>query len=101
MQLAGKRAFITGAGGALGRASSVLFAREGAAVAVVDIDLAAAEETARLVHDNGGRAVAIAADVRDEAQVSSAVEEAISSTTRASCRTRMPLSSTATSTSGT
>ncbi|MDQ1609750.1 MAG: hypothetical protein QOE16_2482 [Microbacteriaceae bacterium] len=78
MQLAGKRAFITGAGGALGRASSVLFAREGAAVAVVDIDLAAAEETARLVHDNGGRAVAIAADVRDEAQVSSAVEEAIS-----------------------
>lgn len=76
MQLEGKRVFITGAGGALGRASSVLFAREGAAVAVVDIDPAAAEETARLIRDNGGQAVAIAADVRDEAQVSSAVEEA-------------------------
>jgi NAD(P)-dependent dehydrogenase (short-subunit alcohol dehydrogenase family) len=77
MQLEGKRAFITGAGGALGRASSLLFAREGAAIAVVDIDPAAAGETARLVQEEGGRAVAIAADVRDEAQVSSAVEEAV------------------------
>ena len=34
--LSGRRALVTGAGGALGRASSVRFAREGAAVAVVD-----------------------------------------------------------------
>jgi NAD(P)-dependent dehydrogenase (short-subunit alcohol dehydrogenase family) len=77
MQLAGKRAFITGAGGALGRASSLLFAREGAAVAVVDISGDAAEETVRLINDEGGRAIAIEADVRDESQVKLAVSRAV------------------------
>ena len=67
--LEGKRIFVTGAGGALGRASSVLFAREGAAVAVVDISTEAAEETRRLIEAEGGIAVAITADVRDENQV--------------------------------
>jgi NAD(P)-dependent dehydrogenase (short-subunit alcohol dehydrogenase family) len=67
--LEGKRIFVTGAGGALGRASSVMFAREGAAVAVVDISAEAAEETQRLIEAEGGVAVAITADVRDEAQV--------------------------------
>lgn len=77
MQLAGKRAFITGAGGALGRASSLLFAREGAAVAVVDISGDAAEETVRLITGEGGRAIAIEADVRDESQVELAVSRAV------------------------
>lgn len=45
-----------------GRAMSLLFAREGAAVACADIDAAAAEETARLVRAEGGRAVALRAD---------------------------------------
>jgi NAD(P)-dependent dehydrogenase (short-subunit alcohol dehydrogenase family) len=77
MQLAGKRAFITGAGGALGRASSLLFAREGAAVAVVDISGDAAEETVRLITGEGGRAIAIEADVREESQVELAVSRAV------------------------
>ncbi|HMH57615.1 MAG TPA: SDR family NAD(P)-dependent oxidoreductase [Galbitalea sp.] len=77
MQLEGKRAFVTGAGGALGRASSVLFAREGAAVAVVDISRDAAEQTAQIITDAGGRAIAIEADVRDEAQVELAVDRAV------------------------
>jgi NAD(P)-dependent dehydrogenase (short-subunit alcohol dehydrogenase family) len=77
MQLAGKRAFITGAGGALGRASSRLFAREGAAVAVVDISGDAAEETVRLITGEGGRAIAIEADVREESQVELAVSRAV------------------------
>ncbi len=77
MHLEGKRAFITGAGGALGRASSLMFAREGASVAVVDINVDAADETVRLVTEQGGTAVAIVADVSIEAEVATAVEAAV------------------------
>jgi len=45
-----------------GRAMSLLFAREGAGVACADIDLASAEETARLVRAEGGSAIALQAD---------------------------------------
>ena len=76
-RLAGRRALVTGAGGALGRASSVRFAREGAAVAVVDVVPGAAEETARLIQADGGIAVALMADVADEAQVARVVEDAV------------------------
>jgi NAD(P)-dependent dehydrogenase (short-subunit alcohol dehydrogenase family) len=75
-QLPGKRAVITGGGGALGRASALAFAREGASVAVVDIVAEAAQETVRQVTEQGGTAVAIVADVSDEAQVERAVAEA-------------------------
>jgi NAD(P)-dependent dehydrogenase (short-subunit alcohol dehydrogenase family) len=75
--LEGKRIFVTGAGGALGRASSLMFAREGAAVAVIDIDPDAAEKTRQLVEDDGGHAVAIAIDVRVENEVREAVESAV------------------------
>jgi NAD(P)-dependent dehydrogenase (short-subunit alcohol dehydrogenase family) len=77
MQLEGKRVFVTGGGGALGRASSVLFAREGAAVAVVDINRVAAEATVRLISADGGQAIAIEADIREEAQVELAVNQAV------------------------
>jgi NAD(P)-dependent dehydrogenase (short-subunit alcohol dehydrogenase family) len=75
-QLAGKRAFITGGGGALGRASALAFAREGASVAVVDVVADAADETAAQVIAQGGKAVSIVADVSDEEQVQRAVAEA-------------------------
>lgn len=78
-QLEGKRIFVTGAGGALGRASSVMFAREGAAVAVVDISADAAAETVRLIEAQGGTAIALTADVRDEEQVREAAAAAASS----------------------
>jgi len=68
--------FVTGAGGALGRASARLFAREGAAVAVVDVDAATANETQSLIETEGGHAVTIVADVCDEAQVRAAAETA-------------------------
>ena len=74
--LEGKRVFVTGAGGALGRASARLFAREGAAVAVVDISADAANATQALIEAEGGHAVTIVADVRDEAQVRAAAETA-------------------------
>jgi NAD(P)-dependent dehydrogenase (short-subunit alcohol dehydrogenase family) len=55
-RLAGKTAFITGAGSGIGRATAILFAREGANVAIAEIDLAAGEETAHLA---GNDAIAI------------------------------------------
>ena len=61
-RLAGKVAFITGAGTGIGRATAVLFAREGAKVAVADVDAAAADETAQLA---GNEAMAILTDVTD------------------------------------
>jgi NAD(P)-dependent dehydrogenase (short-subunit alcohol dehydrogenase family) len=63
MKLAGKVALITGAGGGIGGEAATLFAREGAAVAAVDLDEAAAGETAARVEKDGGRALAFAADV--------------------------------------
>jgi NAD(P)-dependent dehydrogenase (short-subunit alcohol dehydrogenase family) len=75
-RLVDKRAIITGAGGALGRASSMVFARAGARVAVVDIVAEAAQETVRAVHAEGGQAEAVVADLSDEQQVSRAVAEA-------------------------
>ncbi len=75
--LQGKRALVTGAGGALGRASSLRFAREGARVGVLDVSADAARETVALIEAEGGDAVALVADVRDEAQVVAAVAEAV------------------------
>ncbi|HEY1298972.1 MAG TPA: SDR family oxidoreductase [Stellaceae bacterium] len=69
MDLKGKAALITGAGGGICRAIAVAFAEAGAAVACVDIDMAGAEETARLVAAAGGKSIASRCDVADEAEV--------------------------------
>ena len=60
MRLVNKVALVTGGAGGIGKASCVLFAREGARVVVVDLKQEAAEETAREI---GGEARAFAADV--------------------------------------
>ena len=77
MRLEGKRALITGAGGALGRASALRFAREGARVAVLDISAESAGETVAQVRAAGGEAVAVIADVRAESEVAAAVQAAV------------------------
>src|SRR5436853_2162603 len=59
-----------------GRAISVLAAREGAAVACADLVEAAAAETAGLVEQEGGRAVAITADASDSEQSAEMVTSA-------------------------
>src|SRR5216683_872449 len=76
MQLTGKAALIAGAGGGICRAIAIAFAREGAALACVDIDAAAAAETARLVGEAGGRSWSQSCDVASEAQTLAAVEAA-------------------------
>ena len=67
--LTGKVAIVTGAGRGLGRAISLGFAQAGADVAVNDIDLSSAEDTAEAVREIGRRVVAIPADVRSADQV--------------------------------
>jgi NAD(P)-dependent dehydrogenase (short-subunit alcohol dehydrogenase family) len=60
-----------------GRAIAVLAAREGAAVACADVDRAAAEETARLVEDEGGKAHVIVGDVTDAAVCRGLVDDTV------------------------
>jgi NAD(P)-dependent dehydrogenase (short-subunit alcohol dehydrogenase family) len=76
MDLAGKAALISGAGGGICRAIAVAFAEAGAAVASVDIDSAAAAETARLVEAAGSKAIARQCDVADEAEVRAVTDAA-------------------------
>ena len=76
-RLNGKRAIVTGAGSGIGRASALLFAREGASVLVVDKTAEAVRETAALVTAAGGRAIAMAADAGSEADVQAYVKRAL------------------------
>src|SRR5687768_1418372 len=69
----GKVAFITGAGAGFGRDFSHAFAAAGAAVAVTDISLEAAQETANQVKAAGGQAIALRCDVADELEVKATV----------------------------
>jgi len=66
-RLDGKVALITGAAGGQGQADAELFVREGAAVALTDVDTAAGEALAKRITDGGGRALFRRQDVADEA----------------------------------
>lgn len=76
MRLNGKRAIITGGGGGIGRATAILFAKEGAEVVVSDIDKIKGEETVSLIKESGGKAIFFQADVRISDQVKALVDEA-------------------------
>jgi len=77
MRLEKRIAIITGAGGGIGRAGALAFAREGARVVVSDLDAARGDETAALVRARGGEAIAIAADAGRPADVRRLVEETV------------------------
>ena len=72
MRFSGKCAVVTGAGSGIGRAATLLFAREGATVYAADIDLAGAQAVAA----EGSNIVAVACDVCDVAQIKALMDQA-------------------------
>lgn len=81
-RLAGKVAIVTGAGSSgpgwgNGKATSVLFAREGASVVCVDVNPDAAEETRSIIESEGNRAIAVTCDVSRKDQVDAMLATAI------------------------
>jgi 3-hydroxybutyrate dehydrogenase len=69
MRLKDKVAIVTGAASGIGREIALTFAREGAKVAIADLDRAGADRVAREIGRGGGKALGVAMDVTDEAQV--------------------------------
>jgi len=74
---AGKTIIITGAASGIGRATSLIFARERANVICADVNEAGARETAALVNGKGSQALALKVDVTSRAQVNDMVARAI------------------------
>jgi NAD(P)-dependent dehydrogenase (short-subunit alcohol dehydrogenase family) len=72
----GKRAIITGGGSGIGRGAAIKLAADGAAVAVLDLNLEAARRVADEIVQTDGRAIALRTDVADEDQLSESVLEA-------------------------
>jgi NAD(P)-dependent dehydrogenase (short-subunit alcohol dehydrogenase family) len=77
MKLDGRVALITGGTSGIGRATAVLLAEEGAAVALTGRNRERGEEVARGIHEAGGRAIFICADVRLADDCRRAVEETL------------------------
>ncbi len=75
--LEGKVAVVTGAAMGIGRASALIFAREGASVVVADIDEDQGRETVSLVESAGGQASFFRADVSDRSDVPAMVRHAV------------------------
>jgi len=76
-RLAGKVAVITGAASGIGKEVALLFAREGARIAIADLDQRAAEATARVIDASGKRALGVAMDVANEDQVEAGIASVI------------------------
>jgi 3-hydroxybutyrate dehydrogenase len=75
--LEGKVALITGAASGLGKAIAELYAKNGAAVAIADINQQAADATAAEIAAAGGKAIGIAMDVTDEAAVNAGTDKVV------------------------
>jgi NAD(P)-dependent dehydrogenase (short-subunit alcohol dehydrogenase family) len=73
----GKVAFVTGAGSGIGRATAIAFAREGASVVVADVSEQGNQETARMIEELGGRALAVRCDVTRAADVKAALDKTV------------------------
>ena len=83
--LDGKSALITGGGGGIGRATALVFAREGARIAVADASTEAAQQTVALVNAAGGQAMSLGGDVTDSAQVQAMIASVVSAFGRIDC----------------
>jgi NAD(P)-dependent dehydrogenase (short-subunit alcohol dehydrogenase family) len=76
-RLRGESAIVTGGAAGLGEAISKTLAREGASVAVVDINLPGAEKVAKEIEQNGGRALAMLCDVTKRSEIGKMVKDVL------------------------
>ena len=76
-QLDGKTALVTGGGSGIGRATSLAYAREGARVAVADVNVEGGEETVQMIVEAGGQAILVHADVSDPSGTQLMVDRAV------------------------
>jgi len=75
MFLEGKKAVVTGAGRGIGRSIALALARNGADVAVLDMDEAGAGETAGIIEQTGRKSLALAVDVSRLSEVEEAINK--------------------------
>ncbi|MET0589436.1 MAG: 3-oxoacyl-ACP reductase family protein [Novosphingobium sp.] len=73
--LNGRVAVVTGAGSGIGRAIAIRLAEDTAKIAIWDINIEGAEETAKMIRDAGGTAIAINADCSDKAAIKAAADQ--------------------------
>src|SRR5881396_2892020 len=73
----GKVAFVTGAASGIGREAALAFAREGASVVCADVSEQGNQQTARMIEEEGGRALAVRCDVTRADDVKAALDKAI------------------------
>ena len=73
----GKVAFVTGAANGIGRAAALAFAREGASVVVADVSEKHNQETARMIKELGGHALAVTCDVARNEDVKAALAKTV------------------------
>jgi NAD(P)-dependent dehydrogenase (short-subunit alcohol dehydrogenase family) len=78
VNLNGKVAIVTGSASGIGRATAITLAAAGAAVVVADLNFEGARLTADTITTAGGRAVPVAVDISDEAQIEAMVKLAVS-----------------------
>lgn len=85
LSLEGKVALVTGGSSGIGRATALVFAREGAKVVVADVQTDGGDETVQRIEDAGGEAIFVKTDVSKAGEVMALVDSAVSTYGRLDC----------------